>query len=68
MKCPTCGSENKNTNIKCEVCGTVLHPEEEDYSLFDSNINPKYVDRQKTTRHGHAKQLLLMQRRREHGI
>lgn len=48
MKCPTCGSENKNTNIKCEVCGTVLHPEEEDYSLFDSNINPKYVDRQKT--------------------
>ena len=47
MKCPSCGSENKNTNIKCEVCGTLLHPEEEDRSLFDSNINTTYVDRQK---------------------
>ena len=46
MKCPSCGSENKNTNIKCEVCGVELHSEEEDSSLFDSNINPKYVERQ----------------------
>ena len=46
MKCPSCGSENKNTNIKCEVCGAELHSEEEDSSLFDSNINPKYVERQ----------------------
>ena len=29
MKCPFCGNENKNTNIKCEVCGEILHPEEE---------------------------------------
>lgn len=47
MKCPSCGSENKNTNIKCEVCGAELHPEEEDRSILDSNINPTYVDRQK---------------------
>lgn len=47
MKCPFCGSENKNTNIKCEVCGAELHPEEEDQSIFDSNISPKYVDSQK---------------------
>ncbi len=29
MKCPSCGNENKNTNIKCEVCGETLHQEEE---------------------------------------
>ncbi|MBQ8914039.1 MAG: DUF3592 domain-containing protein [Lachnospiraceae bacterium] len=46
MKCPSCGSENKNTNIKCEVCGSVLHPEEEDLSKFESGENPKYIERQ----------------------
>lgn len=25
VKCPNCGSENKNTNIRCESCGTELN-------------------------------------------
>lgn len=24
IKCPNCGSENKNTNIRCEVCNSKL--------------------------------------------
>lgn len=44
MKCPSCGSENKNTNIKCEVCGAELHPEEEESFKADSSFNPKYID------------------------
>lgn len=25
MKCTNCGKENKNTNIRCEFCGTILN-------------------------------------------
>ena len=34
VKCPNCGKENKNTNIKCEYCGTELnHIEQNDKFL-----------------------------------
>ncbi len=33
MICPNCKSENKNTNIKCEKCGTILIDESEFESI-----------------------------------
>lgn len=42
MKCINCGRENKNTNIKCEFCGTMLNTPDnflnKDYSKDDKNI------------------------------
>ncbi|MBQ9198705.1 MAG: DUF3592 domain-containing protein [Lachnospiraceae bacterium] len=42
MKCPSCGSENKNTNIKCEICGAVLHPEEEEKYEAAKNVESPF--------------------------
>lgn len=47
VKCPSCGSENKNTNIRCESCGTELnHIEQNDNFLNDdySQTNAKIID------------------------
>ena len=35
VKCPVCGSENKNTNIACEKCGNKLIDEEQIQKLIN---------------------------------
>lgn len=47
VKCPNCGKENKNTNIRCESCGTELnHMEQNDNFLNKdySQTNVKTID------------------------
>lgn len=45
VKCPVCGSENKNTNIACEKCGNKLINEEQiqkAYSNITADISQDY--------------------------
>lgn len=47
IKCPNCGYENKNTNIRCESCGKELnHIEQSDkfFNMDNSQINVKTID------------------------
>ncbi len=37
MKCPNCGNENKNTNIRCEFCGAELNSIEPNDSFHNSH-------------------------------
>lgn len=41
IKCPNCGFQNKNTNIRCESCGTKLIHSEENMATVGKW--PKYV-------------------------
>lgn len=34
VKCPNCGNENKNTNIKCEFCGTEINHIEQNNNFY----------------------------------
>lgn len=50
VKCPNCGQENKNTNIRCESCGTELnHIEQNDNFLnkdyFQTNVKTIMISR-----------------------
>lgn len=38
-KCPNCGKENKNTNVKCAFCETELNHLEQEDNLFNINSN-----------------------------
>ncbi len=45
--CPNCGHENKNTNIKCESCGTELNHVEQSNNFLNndySQLNVKTID------------------------
>lgn len=44
VKCPICGQENKNTNIRCEFCGTELHDNSK------NNVEISDSDRKKVKR------------------
>lgn len=47
IKCPNCGQENKNTNIKCEFCGTDLNFVEQNdnfTNVNNSQINTKNIN------------------------
>ena len=47
IKCPNCGYENKNTNIRCESCGKELNHIEQSDKFFNkdnSQINVKTID------------------------
>lgn len=38
IKCPNCGTENKNTNIRCEACGTELNHISQDNTITNTDI------------------------------
>lgn len=47
IKCPNCGYENKNTNIRCESCATELNPIKQSNNFLNhdySQINAKTID------------------------
>ena len=47
VKCPNCGHENKNTNIRCESCGTELNHIEQSSNFLNkdySQANVKTID------------------------
>ncbi len=41
VKCPNCGNENLNTNIRCESCGTQLITNEQNQNI-DLNSNTQF--------------------------
>ena len=38
VKCPNCGHENKNTNIRCDSCGTELNHIEQSNNFSQANV------------------------------
>lgn len=43
VKCPNCGHENKNTNIRCESCGTELNHIEQNNSFLNKDYSQTNV-------------------------
>lgn len=42
-KCPSCGGENKNTNIRCEFCETELNHTEQNDNFFNIDLGSKKI-------------------------
>ena len=47
MRCRNCGSENRNTNIRCDFCGADLISE---YSNVDQNFKKIFLGNKTTKR------------------
>lgn len=43
VKCPNCGQENKNTNIRCEYCGTELNHIEQNDNFLNKDYSQTNV-------------------------
>lgn len=45
IKCPNCGTKNKNTNIRCEVCGIELNHISQDYTITNTDILQRNINK-----------------------
>ncbi len=43
VKCPNCGNENKNTNIRCEFCGTELNQSVKEDNFLNRDYSQENV-------------------------